>query len=82
MMSFNHRFNRNCMRVAFWQKLSACLANLEGFMRSQGHLTPEDMRVLNTVCKALKESYELVKRQKNYHSRQLEKLRKEYINEY
>ena len=81
MKSFNHRFNRCCMRVAFWQKLSAYLANLEGFIRGQGHFTPEDVRVLNVVRKTIKDSDELSKQQSKYHSRQLERLRKEYINE-
>ena len=81
MKSFNHRFNTCCMRVAFWQKLSACLANFDEMTRSQGHLTPEDVRVLKIVRKAVNENYRHTKKAEEYHSRQLQKLRKEYLND-
>ena len=81
MKSFNHRFNTCCMRVAFWQKLSACLANFDEMTRSQGHLAPEDVRVLKIVRKAIKESYIRSQRAEEHHGRQLWKLRKEYLND-
>lgn len=81
MKSFNHRFNTCCMRVSFWEKLAAILAKAEKLSREQGHLTPEDVRVLKIVRRAIKESYKLVDRQREYHNRQLKKLRKEYVNE-
>ena len=81
MKNFNHRFNTCCMRVAFWQKASEYLAKLETLIRSQGHLTPEDVRVLRIVRKGIKESYMHTKKAEEYHLRQLEKLRKEHLNE-
>ena len=81
MKSFNHRFNTCCMRVAFWQKLVAILVKAEKLSREQGHLTPEDVRVLKIVRKAVNESYRHTKKAEEYHSRQLQKLRKEYLND-
>ena len=81
MKSFNHRFNTCCMRLSFWQKLSVCLANIEALIRGQGRLTSDDVRILQIVRKAIKESYSHTKKAEEYHSRQLEKLRKEHLNE-
>lgn len=81
MKGFNHCFNTCCIRVAFWQKLSEYLANLEALIRCQGHLTPEDVRVLKIVRKAIKESHSHTKKAEEYHSRQLQKLRKEYLSD-
>lgn len=81
MKSFNHRFNTCCIRVAFWQKLGEYLANLEASIRGQEHFTPEDVKVLKSVRKAIKESYSRTKKAEEYHLRQLEKLSKEYLNE-
>ena len=81
MKGFNYHFNTCCIRVAFWQKLSEYLANLETLIRGQEHLTPEDVRVLKIVRKAVKESYKHTKKAEEYHSRQLQKLRKEYLND-
>ena len=79
MKNFNHRFHTCCMRVAFWHKLSTYLANIETLTHSQGHLTPEDVRVLKIVRKAIKESYSRSQTAEVHHTRQLEKLRREYL---
>ena len=79
MKSFNHRFNTCCMRVSFWEKLVAILAKAEKLSREQGHLTPEDVRVLKIIRKAINESYKRSKTAEKHHTRQLEHLRKEYL---
>ena len=81
MKSFNHHFNTCCMRVSFWEKLGAILARAEKLSREQGHLTPEDVRVLKIVRRAIKDSYKRSKTAEEHHSRHLEQLRREYLNE-
>ena len=81
MKEFNQRFDTSVKRVAFWQKLSASLANIEEQIRKSRHLTPEDVRVLKVIRKGVSESYERSERATEYHNRQLEKQRKEYVNE-
>ena len=81
MKDFNERFNTCRLRVAFWQKLSARLADIEALIRCHGHLTPEDVRVLKVIWRALSESYSRSQKAKDYHGRQLEKLRKEHVDE-
>ena len=81
MKTFNHRFNTCCMRVSFWEKLVAILAKAEKLSREQGHLTPEDVRVLKIVRKAIQESYSRSQTAEGHHTRQLEKLRREYLYE-
>ena len=80
MKSFNHHFNTCCMRVSFWEKLAAILAKAEKLSREQGHLTPEDVRVLKIVRRAIKDSYKRSKTAEEHHSRQLKQLRREYLN--
>ena len=81
MKNFNHQFNTCRMRVAFWEKLSSDLANIEVLLREQGHLSAEDVRVLKIIRQALAESYGRSQKAREHHDRQLEKLRKEYVDE-
>jgi hypothetical protein len=81
MKDFNQRFDSSIKRLAFWEKLRASLANIERQIRKAGHLTPEDVRVLKVIRQALSESYRRSETATEYHKRQLEKLRKEYVNE-
>ncbi len=67
MKSFNYHFNTCCMRVSFWEKLAAILARAEKLSREQGHLTPEDVRVLKIVRRAIKESYKRSKTAEEHH---------------
>ena len=81
MKEFNQRFDTSIKRLAFWQKLSASLANVEAQIRKSRHLTPEDVRVLKVIRQGVSESYARSERATEYHRRQLEKLRKEYLDE-
>lgn len=79
--SFNNRFNTCYIRLAFWHDLRVNLGSLEVLIRNQEHLTPEDVRVLKIIRKGIKDSYGRSQRAEEHHSRQLRKLRKEYLNE-
>ena len=81
MKSFNHRYNRCMKRVAFWGKLSARLTEIEALLHEQGHLTSEDVRVLKVIRQTLAGSYSRSQKAKEYHGRQLERLRKEHVDE-
>ena len=81
MKNFNKRFHASCMRKSFWHRLREILARAESVSQRQGQLTSEDVRVLKIVRQAIRESYERSETALEYHSRQLEKLRREYLNE-
>lgn len=81
MKKFNQRFTSSVKRVAFWQQLSAMLSSIEAQIRKAGDLTSEDVRVLKVIRQAISESYRRSETATDYHKRQLEKLRKEYVNE-
>ena len=78
---FTKKFNVCCSRVAFWESMAAHLAMFEGLVHRRENLTHEDRKRLRVIHSALYESYELSRKQEKYHIRQLERLRKEYIDE-
>ena len=78
---FTRQFNVICDRVSFWENMAAHLAMFESLVHRREYLTHEDRKTLRRIHDALYESYGLSVRQNKYHSRQLERLRKDYINE-
>ena len=76
---FNEKFQSSCMRISFWQKLSVALSRAERLSQSQGNLTPDDKRVLKKIRQAIRDSYKRSEIAERYHSRQLERLRREYL---
>ena len=77
----NHQYNEELMRAAFWLEMAAQLSGFECLVRKTEHLSPTDKETLKRIKKALSESYSLAERQKNYHSRQLERIRRSYLDE-
>lgn len=78
---FTMQFNVICDRVSFWESMAAHLAMFEGLVHRREYLTHEDRKTLRRIHDVLYESYEHATKQRKYHSHQLERLRKEYINE-
>ena len=81
MGSFTKRFNRAASRLAFWQAMTARLAEFDSLVRRREHLTPEDVKALRQIHRALYECYSQAKTQKRQHEEALERLREELSNE-
>ena len=77
----NHQYNEELTRTSFWVEMAALLASFERLVPKQGHLTPIDRKALKYIQGVLSESYELAEKQRGYHSRQLERIRRDYLNE-
>ena len=81
MSSFTKRFNKATSRFAFWQALTAKLADFDSLVRRREHLTPEDVRALREIHSALYDCYSLAKDKRKHHERALERLREEVSHE-
>ena len=78
----NHQYNEELCRAGFWLEMTAHLANFEQLVHKREHLTATDKKTLKRIHKALYESYLLAEKQRNYHSRQLDRIRRKYLNEH
>ena len=76
---FNEKFHASCMRISFWDRLRAALLKAERLSQSQENLTPKDRRELKIIRQAIRDSYKRSEIAERYHSRQLERLRREYL---
>ena len=74
----NHQYNEEITRAAFWLEMSAQLAGFERLVHRREHLSAIDKEALKQIHIALYESYKLAKKQKDYHSRQLERIRRNF----
>ena len=77
----NHQYNEELTRAAFWLEMAAQLSGFERLVKRREHLSATDKKTLRRIHKTLYESYELAHKQKEYHSRQLEKIRRNYLDE-
>ena len=77
----NHQYNEELTRTSFWLETASLLASFERLAPKQGHLTAKDKKVLKYIRGVLCESYEMAEKQRSYHSRQLERIRRNYLNE-
>lgn len=73
----NRQYNEEIRRNAFWCEMSAHLAFFECLIHQREHLSVMDKKALKHIHRALYESYRLSEKQRSYHSRQLERIRKE-----
>ena len=78
----NRQYNEELTRFCFWLEMSAQISGFERFVHRTEYLSPTDKETLKRIKKALSESYRLAERQKNYHSRQLERIRRNYLDEH
>ena len=77
----NHQYNEELTRAAFWLEMAAQLSCFERLVKRREHLSATDKKTLRRIHKALYESYELAQKQKEYHNHQLEKIRRNYLDE-
>ena len=77
----NRQINEELTRTAFWYEMTAHLAGFERLVHRRDYLSARDKNTLKRIHKALYESYELAQKQKEYHSCQLEKIRRSYLDE-
>ncbi len=75
----NHQYNDELTRSAFWVEMTAQLASFECLVHRREHLTAIDKKILKQIHRALYESYRLAEKQRSYHSRQLERIRREHV---
>ena len=75
----NRQYNEELTRAGFWLEMTAHLANFEHLVHKREHLTATDKKTLKRIHKALYESYLLAEKQRSYHSRQLERIRREHV---
>ena len=74
MTKFTRRFNGACSRVCFWQKLTARLADFNTLIKQREHLTPDDVRALIKIHKALFDCYQVSQKQTIFHKSALSSL--------
>ncbi len=77
----NQNYNTEITRAAFWLEMSEQLLGFERLVHKRESLSKMDKQILRRVHEMLYESYKLVDRQREYHNRQLKKMREEYLNE-
>ena len=81
MKSFNEKFSKSCVNFAFWHDLCVSLERAEAQLNFHGSLSQEDRKVHRIVSKGLQEILQKAQQAECYHSRQLKKLKGEYLNE-
>ncbi len=80
MSKFNRKFNSACSRVAFWQDLTASIANLDYLMKASASFTPDDVKALQVIHNKLFECFSLSKSRLHVHGQRINTLRKEFLN--
>ena len=78
----NHQYNEELTRAAFWLEIATQLSGFERLVHKTEHLSPMDKETLKKIKTALSESNKLADQQRRYHSRQLERIRRSYLNEH
>ena len=61
MSKFTKKFNSACSRFAFWQTLTAKLAEFDRLVKHGEHLRPEDVKAQREIHKALYGCYSISK---------------------
>ena len=77
----NRQYNKEVERTSFWLEIASLLATFERLVPKQSHLTAKDKKALKYIQRVLSESYKLAGKQRSYHSRQLERIKRDYLNE-
>ena len=77
MTKFARRFNSACSRFAFWQVMTAKLADFENLVHRKEHLTPNDIKAQKQIHCALYDCYTLAKEMRELHRVSLDTLRKQ-----
>ena len=79
--SMTGKFNRKCngtvSRIAFWQAMTAQLADFELLVHHREHLTPDDVKALKQIHIALFDCYRAAKGRAEFHKEALCTIRKE-----
>ena len=81
MTDFVMEYNHELIRKAFWTEMIEGLSKVEVRSDVQCELSRMDKIALRNIRKHLLYSKERASQQKGYHDRELERLRREYVNE-
>ena len=71
---FNRRCNHLCVRIAFWHRMTSQLAGFDSIIKSREHLTPDDLKALKEIHKALFWCYSEAKGRLQLHQKDLRRL--------
>ena len=77
MKKLSDKFNKTYSRVAFWHSLTTTLSSVTATMKQQAALTPDDVKALNAMHKALRVSLNIARQRYTLHREHFDALRKE-----
>ena len=81
MKKLSSKFNKAYSRVAFWHSLTTTLSSVTTLTKQQAALTPDDVKTLNAINKALRISINAACQRYTLHREHFDALRKEQANE-
>lgn len=81
MKDFTESYNVIVGRSSYWYDVSESLERIMQLVDSGEGMSREDWRALKQIRKVLLESSKITERQRNYHNRQLLRMRREHENE-
>ena len=81
MEGFTENYNVVVKRVCYWHDILEHLLSAERLALNTENLSREDRRALRKIHKFLSETCRITEKQRDYHNRQLLRLRREYVNE-
>ena len=81
MKKLSSKFNKAYSRVAFWYSLTTTLSSVSTMMKQEAALTPDDVKALNAINKALRVSINAARQRYILHRESFDSLRKEQANE-
>ena len=81
MKKLSSKFNKAYSRVAFWHSLTTTLSSVATLTKQEAALTPDDVKALNAINKALRVSINAARQRYTLHRESFDSLRKEQANE-
>ena len=79
MKKLSSKFNKAYSRVAFWHSLTTTLSSVSTMMKQEAALTPDDVKALNAINKALRVSINAARQRYILHRESFDALRKEQV---
>ena len=79
MKKLSSKFNKAYSRVAFWHSLTTTLSSVSTMMKQEAALTPDDVKALNAINKALRASINAAHQRYTLHRESFDSLRKEQV---
>lgn len=74
MTKFTQKFNQAYTRFAFWQTLTAMLADFDSMVKRREYLTPQDVKAQKRIHRDLYGCYTLAKKMREQHRNSLDRM--------